>query len=81
MTKYILCGFVLLALVLGSRLTSWAQNVTYDEILHAASHPEDWLTYGGNYSSQRFSELKQVDSERRLSEDAMGLSTAPAGDL
>jgi alcohol dehydrogenase (cytochrome c) len=62
-TKYILCGFVLLALVLGSRLTSWAQNVTYDQILHAASHPEDWLTYGGNYSSQRFSELKQVDTQ------------------
>ncbi len=62
-TKYIFCGFVLVALLLGSRLTSWAQNVTYDEILHAASHPEDWLTYGGNYASQRFSELKQVNTE------------------
>ncbi|MGD0957805.1 MAG: PQQ-dependent dehydrogenase, methanol/ethanol family [Candidatus Acidiferrales bacterium] len=62
-TKYILCGLILLALVLGSRLTSWAQNVTYDEILHAANHPENWLTYGGNYSSQRFSELKQVDTQ------------------
>jgi alcohol dehydrogenase (cytochrome c) len=61
--KYIPCGFILLALVLGSRLTSWAQNVTYDEILHAASHPENWVTYGGNYSSQRFSELKQVNTE------------------
>ena len=62
-TKYIFCGFVVVALLLGSRLTSWAQNVTYDEIVHAASHPEDWLTYGGNYASQRFSELKQVNTE------------------
>ena len=61
--KFTLCGLVLLALVLGSRFTSRAQNVTYDEILHAASHPENWMTYGGNYSSQRFSELKQVNTE------------------
>jgi glucose dehydrogenase len=59
--KYIFCGVALLALVLGSRLQSLAQNVTYDEILHSASHPEDWLTYGGNYASQRFSELKQIN--------------------
>jgi alcohol dehydrogenase (cytochrome c) len=59
--KFIFCGFALLAFVLGSRLESRAQNVTYDEILHSATHPEDWLTYGGNYASQRFSELKQIN--------------------
>ena len=61
--RWILCGFALLALVLGSCAQSGAQDVTYDEILHSASHPQDWLTYGGNYASQRFSELKQVDTE------------------
>ena len=61
--RWILCGFALLALVLGSRAKSWAQDVTYDEILHSASHPGDWLTYGGNYASQRFSELKQVNTQ------------------
>src|ERR1700727_798076 len=45
--------------VLGARLESAAQDVTYDQILHSASHAEDWLTYGGNYASQRFSELQQ----------------------
>jgi alcohol dehydrogenase (cytochrome c) len=59
--KYFFCGSALLALVLGGRLQSWAQDVTYDEILHSASHPGDWLTYGGNYAAQRFSELKQID--------------------
>ncbi len=54
---------VLLGLVLGCRATARAQrNITYDEILHAAQHPQDWLTYGGNYSSWRYSELKQVDT-------------------
>ncbi|MBZ5693888.1 MAG: PQQ-dependent dehydrogenase, methanol/ethanol family [Acidobacteriia bacterium] len=62
-TKYILCGLAVLALVLGSRLTSLAQNVTYDEILHSASHPEDWVTYGGNYASHRFSGLTQINKQ------------------
>ena len=57
----LLCGAALAVLVLGSRGESAAQNVTYDEILHSASHPEDWLTYGGNYASQRFSDLKQIN--------------------
>ena len=62
-SKYILYGFVLLGLLLGSRVRSWAQNVTYDDILHSSDRPQDWLTYGGNYASQRFSELKQINKE------------------
>jgi alcohol dehydrogenase (cytochrome c) len=61
--KPIACGFVVLGLLAGARASLRAQNVTYDEILHSGSHAEDWLTYGGNYSSQRFSELKQVNTE------------------
>ncbi|MGA9882213.1 MAG: PQQ-dependent dehydrogenase, methanol/ethanol family [Candidatus Acidiferrales bacterium] len=60
--KFIFYGFVLLGMVLGCRTTARAQqNITYDEILHATQHPQDWLTYGQNYSSWRYSELKQVD--------------------
>lgn len=65
-TKHLLCSFAVFALLLGLGMACVAQDgidVTYDEILHAASHPSEWLTYGGNYSSQRFSELKQIDKQ------------------
>jgi alcohol dehydrogenase (cytochrome c) len=38
-----------------------AQDVTYDQLLHADSAPQDWLMYGGNYKSQRFSRLAQIN--------------------
>ena len=59
--KYFLCGASLAALVAGSRIESAAQNVPYERILNSASHPGDWITYGGNYAAQRFSELKQIN--------------------
>ena len=62
-SRLLVFGFSLLLLVVASRATSWAQNVTYDETLHSASRPENWITYGGNYASQRFSELKQINTE------------------
>ena len=45
-----------------STLTAVAQDqqVTYDRILNAADEPQNWLTYNGGYSSQRYSELDQV---------------------
>ena len=55
---------ILAALVL-VLLASWrldAQQVTYDRILHAASEPQNWLTYSGTYMSQRYSPLKQIDT-------------------
>ena len=33
----------------------------YERILHAPSEPQSWLTYGGSYSSQQFSSLKQIN--------------------
>ena len=59
--KLIAGGVMLLAALAGTR--SRAQNVTYEDILHSTSHPENWVTYGGNYASQRFSELKQINTE------------------
>jgi alcohol dehydrogenase (cytochrome c) len=61
--KYIFYASALLALALPCGTTALAQqNISYDEILHADQHPQDWLTYGGNYSSWRYSELKQVNT-------------------
>jgi alcohol dehydrogenase (cytochrome c) len=38
-----------------------AQNVSYEQLLHADSTPQDWLMYGGDYQSQRFSRLTQIN--------------------
>lgn len=56
---------LILTLSIGSlfgSLTASAQDqqVTYDRILNAADEPQNWLTYNGSYSSQRYSELDQV---------------------
>lgn len=40
-----------------------AQGVTYQRILHAQSEPQSWLTYGGSYSSQQYSSLKQINRQ------------------
>src|SRR5579875_1736762 len=39
-----------------------AANVTAERLLHAADEPGQWMMYGGTYSEQRFSTLKQIDS-------------------
>ena len=35
-------------------------QVTADRILRASSEPQNWLTYGGTYASQRYSLLTQI---------------------
>ena len=40
-----------------------AAQVPFERILHAADEPENWLTYNGGYSSQRYSQLNQIDAE------------------
>jgi glucose dehydrogenase len=40
-----------------------AQDVPYQRILHSDREPQNWLTYGGNYASQRFSRLTQINSK------------------
>jgi alcohol dehydrogenase (cytochrome c) len=55
--------FKALALLVGLTLlaaTSTAQNVTPDRILNAAREPQNWLTYGGGYASNRYTPLKQI---------------------
>jgi PQQ-dependent dehydrogenase (methanol/ethanol family) len=38
-----------------------AAQVTAERLTNAASEPGQWMTYGGSYSEQRFSALKQID--------------------
>jgi alcohol dehydrogenase (cytochrome c) len=35
-------------------------QVSYDRLVRAASEPRNWLTYGGTYTSQRYSPLDQI---------------------
>ncbi len=39
-----------------------AANVTAKRLDNAAREPGQWMTYGGTYSEQRFSTLKQIDA-------------------
>ena len=50
---------LLLAVVAVASLQLDAQ-VTSDRILKAAAEPQNWLTYNGTYSSQRYSTLAQI---------------------
>ncbi|MEZ5293732.1 MAG: PQQ-dependent dehydrogenase, methanol/ethanol family [Vicinamibacterales bacterium] len=52
-------ALTLAALVSAGTLALDAQ-VTSDRIVRAASEPQNWLTYGGTYSSQRYSTLDQI---------------------
>jgi len=56
-------ALILMALVLGTTRASVAQDVPYQRILHSDREPQNWLTYGGNYQSQRFSRLKQINTK------------------
>ena len=55
---------LLSALVLGALLAPprLAAQVSYERILDASDEPENWLTYNGTYSSQRYSGLDQINT-------------------
>src|ERR1700722_15988485 len=40
-----------------------AANVTARRLVNADKEPGQWMTYGGTYSEQRFSQLKQINSD------------------
>jgi alcohol dehydrogenase (cytochrome c) len=35
-------------------------NLSYERILNSANDPGNWLTYGGNYAGQRYSQLSEI---------------------
>ena len=39
-----------------------AQDVTYERLRAAADEPGNWLMYSGQYDSQRFSRLDEIDT-------------------
>ena len=47
-------------LLLALALALQAQQVPYDRIQNSAKEPNNWLTYSGNYNSQRYSTLNQI---------------------
>lgn len=56
-------ALALLALIVSTAAPSLAQTVAYQRILHSDRQPQNWLTYGGNYQSQRFSRLAQINAK------------------
>jgi alcohol dehydrogenase (cytochrome c) len=58
--KFLKRHLLLAALLLSLLIPFLNAQVTYDLLLHATDHPENWLTYSGSYASQRYSLLKQV---------------------
>ena len=38
-------------------------QVTYKNLLHADQEPQNWLTYSGDYSSHRYSQLTQINRD------------------
>ena len=61
--KTFLYALVLSILLLPASARLFAQDVTYQQLLHADETPQNWLMYGGDYSSQRFSRLTQINRE------------------
>lgn len=56
-------GYIVVFMVfsLGNASRASAQDVSYQRILNADSEPQNWLTYGADYQSHRFSKLKQIN--------------------
>jgi alcohol dehydrogenase (cytochrome c) len=38
-------------------------QVTFDRLLNSSKEPQNWLTYSGDYSAHRFSELDQINAQ------------------
>jgi alcohol dehydrogenase (cytochrome c) len=75
MTRRTLLGLVAMALCAATyRLDA---QVTYDRLLRAADEPQNWLTYGGTYFSQRYSLLKQIDTGNARNLESKWMYQAP----
>ena len=52
------------ALIVFALLTGSLQaQVTFERLLHADQEPQNWLTYGGTYASDRYSHLTQINRD------------------
>ena len=53
---------VLVAAVLLGQGSAFAQ-VSYERLVNAAKEPANWLTYAGDYTSQRYTRLDQINTQ------------------
>jgi alcohol dehydrogenase (cytochrome c) len=60
--SYVTRGAVVAGLLCAASVLIDAQ-VPYQRLLRAASEPQNWLTYGGSYKSQRYSALDQINRQ------------------
>src|SRR5262245_24557201 len=58
-------ALVFLSLCLGALFLAVdaAAQVPYQRIVRSANEPQNWLTYSGNYNSQRYSALNQINRQ------------------
>ena len=56
------CSLLLAALLVVLLPGDARAQVGYDQIVHTEHNPENWVTYSGDYSGRRYSELKQIDA-------------------
>jgi alcohol dehydrogenase (cytochrome c) len=54
---------VLVTIALCTPVRSVAQGVSYEQLVRASQEPQNWLMYGGDYRSWRFSRLKQINRQ------------------
>ena len=52
----------MLSMALGFCATSTYAQVTFDRLVNSAKEPQNWLTYSGDYSGHRFSQLDQINA-------------------
>ena len=69
--------FGLVAVLLCAAAYRLDAQVTSDRLLRAASEPQNWLTYGGTYFSQRYSELRQIDPSNARNLESKWIYQAP----
>ena len=51
--------YLVMVMALCGAMPSFAQ-VPYERLMKSDAEPQNWLMYGGNYGSQRFSGLKEM---------------------
>jgi alcohol dehydrogenase (cytochrome c) len=54
-------GLLVLIVAIAFASHSHAQ-VTFDRLLNSSKEPQNWMTYSGSYSGQRFSKLDQINT-------------------
>ena len=56
-------ALVATAVALAAVVATPHAQVTYGRLVRAAAEPQNWLTYGGSYKSQRYSPLAEINRQ------------------